>query len=84
MGYNHFYHLRCVYRELWLPFIPFFSLSLAYVGNILVRRYRPLTTLLFDYFIPTYPAVRSFYFHLPCCAVIFRRTYPAVRFFILT
>src|SRR6266513_754406 len=73
-------HLRCVYRELQLSFISLLSLSLAYVGNILVRRYRPLTpcyafilfslTLLCVYFIFTYPAVRLFYFHLPCCAFI--------------
>src|SRR6266480_4008149 len=36
-------HLRCVYRELQLSFISLLSLSLTYVGNILVRRYRPLT-----------------------------------------
>src|SRR5438477_3907617 len=63
-------HLHYVYRELQLSFISLLSLSLAYVGNILVRRYRPLTpccgfilyslTLLCPYFSA----------HLPCCAFI--------------
>src|SRR5947207_13263084 len=48
-------HLRCVYRELQLSFISLLSLSLAYVGNILVRRYRPLTTLPCPHFIFAYP-----------------------------
>src|SRR6266480_1058450 len=52
-------HLHCVYRELQLSFISLLSLSLAYVGNILVRRYRPLTSLLCAYFIFTYPAVHT-------------------------
>src|SRR6266480_3311981 len=81
-GYNQRYHIRCVYRELQLPFIPFFSLSLAYVGNILVRRYRPLTpccALIFlrtypavplKFFALNYPAVRLFSSRLPCCALI--------------
>src|SRR6266480_7805570 len=75
-GYNQRYHIRCVYRELQLPFIPFFSLSLAYVGNILVRRYRPLTTLLCPYFLYAYPAVLRtpypyFSANLPYCALKF-------------
>src|SRR5947207_1303051 len=89
-------HLRCVYRELQLSFISLLSLSLTYVGIILVRRYRPLTpccvlyflrtypaapTLLRPYFILTYPAAPLFYSHLPCCALIFLRTYPAVPSF---
>src|SRR5947208_596827 len=70
-GYNQCYHIRCVYRELQLPFIPFFSLSLAYVGNILVRRYRPLTPAVLFFFFPrTYPAVPFF-------------AYPAVPYFFL-
>src|SRR6266480_8166759 len=52
-------HLHCVYRELQLSFISLLSLSLAYVGNILVRRYRPLTSLLCAYFIFTFPAVHT-------------------------
>src|SRR6266480_4709040 len=48
MGYNHRYHLRCVYREPQFPFIPLLSLSLTYVGNILVRRYRPLTVSAYE------------------------------------
>ena len=55
MGYNHRYHLRCVYREPQFPFIPLLSLSLTYVGNILVRRYRPLTPWCALIFFRTYP-----------------------------
>ena len=38
-------------------------------------------TQLCPYFISTYPAGRSFYFHLPCWALIFLRTYPAAPSF---
>src|SRR6266480_4043578 len=54
-------HLHCVYRELQLSFISLLSLSLTYVGNILVRRYRPLTPCCALIFLRTYPAVP-----LPC------------------
>src|SRR6266480_5182715 len=89
-------HLRCVYRELQLSFISLLSLSLTYVGNILVRRYRPLTPLCALIFFRTYPGVPLFFFsHLPCCVLIFLRafllrtlrrpyfifTYPAVPLF---
>jgi len=83
MGYNHFYHLHCVYRELQLPFIPFLSLSLAYVGNILVHRYRPLTTLLCSHFLYAYPAVRLSLCALTLLCSYFLYAYLAVALFIL-
>src|SRR6266513_2135833 len=64
-------HLRCVYRELQLSFISLLSLSLAYVGNILVRRYRPLTPCCEIIYLRTYPAVPSRFTIT---------TYPAVPF----
>src|SRR6266480_7883250 len=64
-------HLRCVYRELQLSFISLLSLSLTYVGNILVRRYRPLTPCCAPHFIFTYPAVPLFFYALTLLCLYF-------------
>src|SRR5437762_14032898 len=80
MGYNHRYHLRCVYREPQFPFISLLSLSLTYVGNILVRRYRPLTDICALIFYALTLLCPYFSAHLPCRALIFfyALTYPLI------